>query len=302
MSQGVAWVDGRVVPLDRATVPVTDRGFLLGDAVFETLRTRGGRPFLVGDHLDRLRRSAGAVALPVPWTDGSLIAIIDELLPEPPFPDCVLRITLTRGDGGHGLAPPEPTRPRLVVLRRPLPDAAATAGRAGIAAVRDARPLGRDASVPAHVKHGGYLGAVAAIRTAHAAGAGEALVRGLDGGWIEGTTSNLLALVAGRLVAPGEEQGALPGITRALVLELAAEAGLSVEQRSLSDHEVTGADELLLTSTVKGIVPVLRLDGRPIGGGSPGPHTRALQEAFDAAVARLLLLRASHLRQLFAAR
>ena len=272
---GAAWIDGRVVPLEQATLPITDRGFLLGDAVFETLRTRGGRPFLLGDHLDRLRASAEAVALPVPWSDGELAGVVERLLPE--RGDAVLRVTVTRGDGGHGLAPPEPTRPRLVALRRPLPELPAGVLDRGGAAVRDPRPVGRDPTVPARVKTGSYLGAVVAIRAARQAGAVEALVRGLDGGWIEGTTSNLFAWTGDALVAPGPESGALPGITRALVLALAA--------------------ELFVTSTVKGLLPLVRLDGEPVGQGSPGPRTRALLQAFDRAVDAILRAGASRLAE-----
>lgn len=300
MTVGAAWVDGRVVPIEQASVPVTDRGFLLGDAVFETLRTRGGLPFLLGEHLDRLRRSAVAVAMPVPWTDAELDAITGALLPEAPAAgESVLRLTLTRGDGGHGLALPEPQRPRLVVLCRPLPELPGVAFEQGVAVALDRRPLGRDASVPAHVKAGNYLGAVLALRAARQRGAVEALIRGPDGGWIEGTSSNLFALRRGVLLAPGEGQGALPGITRALVLALAWEAGLPVQERSLSEVELEQAEELFVTSTVKGILPLVRLDDRPVGEGRPGPRVRALLASFDEAVVRIRRLRASRLCQVF---
>jgi len=293
---GAAWVDGRVLPLAQATLPVTDRGFLLGDAVFETLRTRSGRPFLVGDHLDRLRRSAAAVALPVPWPDAELLSIIDELLPGRPESDAVIRLTVTRGDGGHGLALPEPVRPRLVVIRRPLPELSVARER-GVAVVRDPRPVGRDPTLPPEVKTGNYLGAVTAIGAARRAGAVEALVRGVGGGWIEGTTSNLFVVGEGALLAPGPEAGALPGITRALVLALADRAGVPVHERAVEEEELERADELFVTSTVKGILPVVQLDARVVGEGTPGARTRSLRAAFDAAAAAIVRAGASRLRE-----
>jgi branched-chain amino acid aminotransferase len=297
---GTAWVDGRILPIAQASVPVSDRGFLLGDSVFDTLRTRGGRPFLIGDHLDRLRRSAAAARIPVPWTDAELTDIAAALLPErPEATESVLRFTLTRGDGGHGLLPPATVRPRLVVLCRPMPDLPARLIEDGVGVALDPRPLGRDPSLPAGIKSGNYLGSVIAVEQARAQGVADVLVRGPEGGWIEATSSNLFVLSAGALLAPGERQGALPGITRALTLELWRRQGLPVDERSVQDDDLDRAEEVFITSTVKGILPVVRVDGRPVAAARPGARTRSLITSFDDAVRRIRRLRADRLCQAF---
>ena len=289
-------MDGRILPIEQACIPVTDRGFLVGDQVFDTLRTRAGLPFLLGEHMDRLRRSAEAARIPVPWSDAELSDIVDALLPERPDPsEWVLRFTLTRGDGGHGLVPPARPAPRLVVLCRPMP----VSFPATVSVALDPRPLGRDPTVAARVKTSNYLGAVIALQAARGVAADELLVRGSDGGWIEATSSNLFVLTGGVALAPGEGHGALPGVTRALVLELLGDLGVPLLERSVRDDELVRADEVFITSTVKGILPVARVDGRPVGAACPGPVTRRLFTALGGAVARIRLRGASRLAEAF---
>lgn len=286
--QGRAWVDGRVLPLDRASVPVTDRGFLLADGVFDSIRTYGGRPFLLGDHLDRLRRSAEALWLPVPWSDADLEGIVRSLLDGwPPGCEAVLRTVLTRGDGGHGLVLPEPQVPRLVVLCRPLPALPPEAYEEGVGLGVPATGRTKDQAVPAHVKVGNYLAGVLALREAREIGAVEALLRAADGSWAEATTSNLFCVARGTLLTPGEREHALPGVTRALVLRVAARAGIPVAERPVSDADLWGADEVFITSSIKEVVPVVRLETRPVGCGRPGPTTRRVMGLFAGAVARI---------------
>ncbi len=168
---GSAWVDGRVVPLDEARVPVSDRGFLFADSVFETVRTYDKRPFLLGDHLDRLRRSADKLLLPVPWGDEMLAETAGQLLEVSALrSEAVLRIMVTRGDGGHGIAFPEPQEPRLVVLCRPVPTLRADLYREGVKVVLPAAARSKDHAVPADVKSGSYLANVLALAEARAGG------------------------------------------------------------------------------------------------------------------------------------
>ena len=146
-SEGFAWLEGRVQPLSEARIPVTDRGFLLADSIFDSVRTYGGRAFLLGDHLDRLRRSAEALAMPVPWKDAELTGIVDSLLAAcPGDSEAVLRIVVARGDGGHGLVLPEPQAPRLVVLCRPLSSPPAAAYTDGVAVGLPVNRLTKDPS------------------------------------------------------------------------------------------------------------------------------------------------------------
>ena len=285
---GLAWVDGRVGALSEPLLPVTDRGFLFADSVFETVRTYGRRPFLLGDHLDRLRRSAEFLALPLPWQDSQFGEIAGELLAAGTWDgDAAVRIVVTRGDGGAGLALPEPTVPRLVVVARPIPAPPRELYEHGVGVGIPASTVGKDAAIPAHVKSGSYIANVLALREARARGGFEALLRGPDGSFAEGTTSNLFLVDRGTLLTPGTHEAILPGITRSLVLSLARRDGIPRAERQVMDEDLGRADEIFLTSTIKEVLPVVRVDGRSVGGGQPGPVTRRVQSLFRAAVARL---------------
>ena len=282
---GAAWIDGAVVPLAEARVPVTDRGFLFADSVFDTVRTYAGAPFLMGDHLDRLRRSAGALSMPVPWSDDDLVDIVASTIAAQGFPgESSLRIIVTRGDGGSGLAFPVPQRPRLVVLSRPVPPYSAMRA-AGVGLVRPSEHEGKR-GVLGHIKSGDYLENVLALNEGQRAGGLEALMRGADGSWGEATTSNLFAVHGERVTTPGLDAGILPGVTRGLVMATLRAAGVELVERSLFDADLDAADELFITSSLKEIMPAVTLDARRLGDG-PGPVTQRVQALFAAAAQRI---------------
>lgn len=283
---GSAWIDGAVVPLAEASIPVTDRGFLFADSVFDTVRTYAGAPFLMGDHLDRLRRSAGALSMPVPWSDDELVSIVAATIAEQGFVgESSLRLVVTRGDGGSGLAFPVPQRPRLVVLCRPVPASYAALRASGAGLVRPSEHEGKR-GVLGHIKSGDYLDNVLALNEGQRAGGLEALMRGADGSWGEATTSNLFAVHGDRVTTPGLEAGILPGVTRGLVMETLRAAGVPLDERSLFDADLDAADELFITSSLKEIMPAVTLDGRRLGDG-PGPVTRRIQDLFASAARRI---------------
>jgi len=287
---GWAWVDGGVQPLSQARVPVTDRGFLLADSVFDTVRTYGGRPFLLGDHLDRLRRSAETLWIDVPWSDDELHGVIRDLLDRAGDERAsLLRLMVTRGDGGHGLALPQGQKPRLVVLCRALPDLPDHLYTAGVGVGRSGRQAGEGRSVPAHIKSGAYLANVLALREAQSAGAYEALLPGAGDSWSEASTSNLFLVRGGELHTPGIEDHILPGVTRALVLAVAGEAQIPVAERPISDLDLDTADEIFLTSSVKEVLPVVAVDRVAVGSGKPGPLTLDLLRLFRKATRELTL-------------
>ncbi len=297
----LAYVDGLVQPLERACVPVLDRGFLYADSVFETVRGYGTRAFLLGDHLDRLRRSAASLFMPVPWTDAELEEIVEELTKQSRIREPTFRITVTRGEGGSGLSFPEPQRPRLVVLCRAVPDLPPGLHDDGVAVMLPEGSTQKTGRVPADVKSGSYLSNVLALREAREKGGFDALLRGGDGTWSEGTTANLFVVRDGRVTTPGVGGDILPGITRALVLAVTREAGLDIAEAPIGDALLFGADELFLTSSIKEVVPVVRLEGRPLGDGRPGPVTRRVQALFRAGVQRVLAAGATRLGEVFPA-
>lgn len=298
MSWECAWIDGGLVPLGEARVPVSDRGFLFADSVFETVRTYGRRPFLFGDHLDRLRRSAAALMLSLPWSDEQLTASLHQLLARvPDGEEANVRVIVTRGDGGKGLALPEPQCPRLVMLCRALPVFPDGLRQDGVAVALPERSSRKDVAVPAYVKSGSYLGNVLALAEARARGGFEGLLLAADGTLAEATTSNLFVVIADRLHTPDAEH-VLPGITRAVVLHSARQLGLEVSEGPLPIGQLLAADEVFITSSLKEIVPVVSLEGRPVGCGVRGPWTRSLQRAWRGTVASVQALGLSRLSEL----
>lgn len=297
---GLAWVEGEVVPLDEARVPVTDRSFLYADSIYDTVRTYEHRPFLIGDHLDRLRRSGLPLGLPVPWSDDVLLGIVDDLMDAwKDEREASLRLIVTRGDGGHGLALPEPVAPRLVVMCRLLYPIDPRFYLDGARLGRPSTDLTKVGSVPAHVKSGSYLANVLALRSVRERGAFEGLLRGADGSWAEATTSNLFVVRDGVLRTPGVGDDILPGITRALVLAVAREAGLPYDEGPLFDDDLESADEIFLTSSIKEVLPISHLDEQQVGTGAPGPVTSRLMDLYRDGVSRLLSVRATRLQEVF---
>jgi len=285
---GSAWLEGRIVPLSEACIPVSDRGFLFADSVFETVRTYGHVPFLLGDHLDRLRRSASKLLIPVPWGDEYLADVVSALLADwPGAEEAVLRIMVTRGDGGNGIAFPEPQSPRLVVLCRPLAAPSGELYRLGVKVVLPNSTRGKHHAVPADVKSGSYLANVLALAEARAQGGFEAILRGADGSLSEATTSNLFLVKDGRLLTPGVGDQILPGITRALVLVLAQSMSLVVVEERITEQQLLAADEVFLTSSIKEVLPVSAVGDQSVGRERPGPLTRELMEAFAGRVRAL---------------
>ncbi|PCC75119.1 branched-chain amino acid aminotransferase [Nannocystis exedens] len=273
-------------PLDpaEAAVPVLDRGFLFGDAVFETLRTAGGRPVAWGAHTARLRRSAAGIGLDLPWSDDELRAFVDLTHGETGNADSVVRIVVTRGVAPLMLDPRKALTPTLAVLAVPLdlPDEAGYARglRARIVDVTRAPASALDPTF----KTANYLPNIQALRQALAAGDDEAVLINPAGLVAEGATSNVFAVLNGVLFTPPVSDGILPGITRAAVLDLAGALAIPAHESSLHPFDLRAADEVFLTSSVRGPIAVTTLDGFPVAAGNEGPLTNKLRNAYQAAL------------------
>jgi len=278
-----------------------DRGFLLGDGLFETVRLYRGRPFRLADHLARLEKSSNRIRILYP---GDVMGRVQRALAEAKCTgDGSLRITLTRGPG-PGLLPPDP--PMEATLRvevrtihaapGTLLDGSGSSGSGGVyesglqESGLEARILGRvdETALTAGLKGIGYLERITALLLAREAGAQEALLRNGAGRVVGGSASNLFVLREGGLQTPRVEDGVLPGITRQVVLELVGELGLGMQLRAPEDVELLGADEIFLTSSLRELAPVVRVDGKMVGSGRPGPVFQALRSAFRGRVAREL--------------
>jgi branched-chain amino acid aminotransferase len=288
---GHVWVDERLLPAAGPHLSAFDRGFQLGDGVFETLRARAGRPTELTEHLDRLRRSAEGLSIELPADLAVRIPAAIEALLEAedlggPEGDASIRITVSRGViRARGLLPSgAASRPTLVVQAWPVAPPPAGHLEHGLHLVPSS--VRRDPSSPlAALKTTSRADYVHARLEARSLGADDALFLTIDGRLSEATSANIFILHDARLATPSLDCAVLPGTTRDWLLRWAPRAGLEAWQGALHTDDLLGADEAFLSSSVAGVLPVTRFAGSPIGDGRPGPVTRrarAEREAFIA--------------------
>jgi branched-chain amino acid aminotransferase len=275
------WVNGERHSATGAHISVYDRGFALADGVFETMRAYGGTVFRLDDHLARLEHGLAALDIPPPpqlreWVLVSVRAIDRG--------DASMRVTVTRGSGAPGVAPPADPCPTVVVTIAPPPIFPSNIYKVGLTAhVVSGRRSER--SMTAGLKTLAYTEAVAALIEARRAGADEALFLDTGDHCSEATSSNLFVWTGTSLATPPVTCGALPGITRAIVLELAHSLGLPASERVVELRELMSAEEAFLTSSLRGIAPLTKLGDHIIGRGVPGALTGRLTAAYTALVA-----------------
>ena len=275
------WVDGELIPADRAVVSVYDRGFRTGEGVFETLRAYGRHVFRLQAHLDRARAGAEELGFdpgPAPRLAEAVQATANANHDAFEGADTALRLTISAGriDPDSPIPGRPVGAPTVVVTSHPL---AVTTDVATAVTV----PLARE--LP-HVKAVSYLVAVTAKRRARDLGADEALLTDGRGHVLEGASSNVFAVLGTTLVTPPTRSGLLAGVTRGVVLELARAQGLEAVERPLGVEELTGADEAFLTSTTRELVALTRVDGHRIGAGGAGEVVTRLRRAYAEEVAR----------------
>ncbi len=272
-------IDGAVAPPGEEKVSVYDRGFLYGDAVFEVIRVYGGRPFALGEHLGRLRLSAERVAIELPCGDEELEGEIERTVAAAGGGESYVRVMVTRGSGPLSLDPSSARSPLRVILVEPVAAPPRTAYANGIALASMQALRAVDGTAAAGAKVTNYLSNLLALRDAKARGAAEALVVDGEGNVVEGATSNVFAVVGGALVTPPVSAGILAGITRRHVLAAARASGMLVEEARLPLTTLYAADEAFITSSIREVLPVVRVDDRAIGAKRPGPVARRLHRA-----------------------
>jgi aminodeoxychorismate lyase len=287
-SPGWTWLNDRLVPSDQASVPVTDRGFLYGDSLFETAPVRHGQPFRWSAHLDRL--AAGARFLGFPEPDSPFLAdAVSQVLRQNQSETGVLRLQLTRGSGRRGYSPRDAGPPTLVITWHASPPAAPVAPWTLMTA-----PFRLAAGDPLALhKHGSRLVNVLARQAAEQAGADEALLLDTDGHVAETASGNLFILQRD-VLRTSPAHGLLPGISRDCVLALAPALGLTVEESPLRPEDLHQASTTFMTTSTLGVVPLASLDGRSVG----NPFLcRPLGAALDALVERECRQAARHPRR-----
>lgn len=281
---GVLWLDGGLVPAQLARLDPRDRGFTLGDGLFETMRAEGGRVPWLDRHLARLRAGAAVIGLLLPWDDQQLAEAITRTVVANDLERAVVRLSVSRGvPDRRGLLPDARARPTLVIHAQAFVAHPAQLYARGMRAVTS-RIVRNERSPLAGVKSLNCLDQVLARREADAAGADEALVSDTADRLVCASAANLFVVLEGTLLTAGLAAGALPGTTRATVIaELAPRLALRVTERAVAPAELARAEEAFLTSVLLGVMPLTALDGRPVGDGVPGPVTGALRAALDAA-------------------
>ncbi|MEW6684023.1 MAG: D-amino-acid transaminase [Nitrospirota bacterium] len=275
----IACVNGRFLPISRATVSVEDRGFQFGDGVYEVVRSYGGTLFRLDEHLDRLVQSARAIRLPMRYSLAQWRRLIVRAHRMSRFPDAKVYLQLTRGPAPREHGFPTTVRPTAVITVRKLEPLNPALRRDGVSVITvpDLR-WGR-----CDVKSLNLLANVLAREDARAAKVFEAiLVR--EGSVTEGAISNVFAVIRGTVTTSPTDPSILPGITRAATLDLVRADGLPLVERTFSLDELRAAEEVFLTGTTIEIVPVVSVNGEKIGTGEPGPVTRRLAGRFAAMV------------------
>jgi D-alanine transaminase len=271
----IAFVNGRFMPLEEATVSIEDRGYQFADGVYEVIRTYHGVPFQLEAHLQRLERSASAIALPMPYSIPQWTQHVTEALRRAGYEESKLYLQLTRGVAPRDHVFPASTTPTVVITVREMHALDAGVRARGVSAMvmEDVRWHRCD------IKSTNLLANVMAKQRARDGGAYEAIfVR--DGRVTEGAVSNVIAVQRGCLITANESERILSGVTRTVILSLARKAGIPVEERELSLQELRSAHEIFLTGTTLEVLAVVRLDGTIVGTGQPGELTQVLHRRF----------------------
>ncbi len=278
---GWAYVDGTITPTDEAVIPIRDRGWLYGDAVFETIRVYGETPFAWQAHLERLGRSAAAIGLsPVP-DDAALWHAIESTLDAAGYHDAYVRLSVTRGVQSGRLTPQVPASPTVVILIEPLPRGGVTGESvwhepASVTVAHTRRVP--TAAVPAYAKTHNYLNGIIARLEARQSGTDEALLLDLADRVMEGATSNVFIVDGGVLRTPRvEDRAVLPGITRSTTLSIADELGIAISEEDLSVADLHAAEECFLTNSTWELRPVTAIDGTSF---PVGPVTETLAQGY----------------------
>lgn len=280
------YLNDRFVTEQEAVVSVFDHGFLYGDGVYETIRSYGSRIFMRDQHLARLQRSAEAIGLTIPIPPDQWPALLHEAMTRNAVgrdgTDAYLRITISRGPGDIGLDPALCPTPTVVVMTKPLQPPPAEQYRTGVSLIVAKTRRNLPTALSPQIKATNFLNNILAKREAIAAGVFDSILLNWESHLTECTVSNIFFVRAGRLCTPALTCGLLDGITRDLLLGLARDAQIPVEEGQFGLESLIQAEECFLTNTTMEVMPVTRVDGQPVGTGAPGPLTQQLHRLFMA--------------------
>jgi branched-chain amino acid aminotransferase len=276
------YINGKYYDEKDAKVSVFDHGLLYGDGVFEGIRAYHGRVFKLKEHIDRLFCSAKAILLDIPMSPAQVMAATVETCRQNKLRDGYIRLLVTRGPGTLGLNPNRCKQPSVIIIADRIQLYPPEMYEQGLTIVTVPTTRNLINAVNPAIKSLNYLNNILAKIEANNAGVEEAIMLNAEGFVAECTGDNLFIIKGGQLFTPPLSAGALYGITRGVVMQLAREAGLPVAEPNLTRYDLFNADECFLTGTGAELIPVVKIDGRVIGSGKPGPMTRMLVEKYHA--------------------
>lgn len=274
------YLDGSFYSKEEAKISVFDHGLLYGDGVFEGIRAYSGRVFRLSEHIERLFDSAKAILLTIPHTPAEMEQIVLETCRKSEIRDGYIRLVVTRGVGDLGLNPNKCPRPTVFCIATGISIYPERVYREGLKVVTAATQRIGPAALSPAIKSLNYLNQVLARIEGNLAGADELIVLNHEGHVAECTADNIFVVKKGRLLTPPVSAGALGGITRRAVMEIARELGMPAEEVNLTRYDLWVADEVFLTGTAAEVVPVREIDGRVIGAGTIGPVTADILRKF----------------------
>ncbi len=274
------YINGEFFPKEEAKVSVFDHGLLYGDGVFEGTRAYNGRVFKFDEHIDRLYDSAKAINLTIPLSKEEMKEAHLETLRRNKLTDAYIRTVVTRGPGDLGLDPRKCSRASVIIIADRITLYPQEFYENGLRLITVPTRRNLAETVNPMIKSLNYLNNILAKIEANLAGVPEAIMLNQDGYVAECTGDNIFIIKGKTLVTPASVHGALKGITRDVALELAAGIGLEVREELLTRYHLYVADESFLTGTAAEVIPVVEIDGRKIGTGTPGPYTRQLVKLY----------------------
>ncbi len=280
MAEPIVFFNGLFMPLHLARVSVVDRGFSYGDGLFETMRSYKGNIFRLDAHLERLYQSLDDIYLEVPMTVGEMKTAIEETLLKNGQPDCMIRLTVSRGEQAGGFYIHTETVPTLVIIVRPLEALPKEWYEQGIKISLFPSTSKKIGGLARSIKSCNFLSNIIVRELAHQKNSVEGIMIDDQGLITEGTTSNVFVVKEGILRTPEINENILPGITRQAVLDIAEQLGMPVALQALTAEDIYYAEEVFITNSRIEILPVRRADDWLIGEGSPGPMTRLLHAEF----------------------
>jgi branched-chain amino acid aminotransferase len=273
------WINGKYYDKAEAKISVYDHGLLYGDGVFEGIRIYHGKVFKLKEHLIRLYDSARSIALEIPMSRDEMTRVVEEVVRTNEKHNGYIRLLVTRGTGSLGLDPRR-CDPQIIVIVDDISLYPPELYENGLEIITSSVIRNHPAALSSRVKSLNYLNSILAKIEAIRGGCLEALMLNHNGEVAECTGDNIFIVKRGEIRTPTIDAGMLEGVTRSVVMELAAAAGFVVREMTLLRHDVYAADEFFLTGTAAEIIPVVKCDGRPIGAGKPGPVFRQLRERF----------------------